>query len=472
MLDKDRENKMQILIVDDVPGNIKIIMPLLLPEHRVLAATDGLSALKIAESKQPDLILLDVMMPDIDGFEVCRRLKANVATTNIPVIFITAKNEAIDESMGFELGAVDYITKPISPVVVKARVKTQLKVLALNRSLEQSNQFIRKTFGRYMSDEVVENILDTPEGLRIGGERKLVTVLMSDLRGFTAIGERMSPEEVISMLNMYLETMTKIIHKYNGTIIEFLGDGILALFGAPHTREDDAERAIACALEMQLSMPEVNARNLEHGFVDLEMGCGINTGKVVAGNIGSELRSKYGVVGNAINLAARIESLTVGGQLLVSENSLQACRAQLAISDKWPLRAKGVSDSMTVYNVKGISAPYNVSLPDKPPPVLQQVKDGLAVLLTIIEGKRTGRHAHHGKIKAIALPLLIIESQLMVRVWTNVQIEFVTISSHKISDQIYGKVLDVDADLLQISLTSTPPEAEQILKNWLITDSM
>ena len=133
-----------------------------------------------------------------------------------------------------------------------------------NEQLDKYNSFIRSTFGRYMSDEVVDSILDTPKGLQLGGEQKLVTVLMTDLRGFTAIGERLQPEKVLSMLNMYLEVMTEIILRYNGTIIEFLGDGILALFGAPITREDDAQRAVACALEMQQSMPQVNVKNLEH----------------------------------------------------------------------------------------------------------------------------------------------------------------------------------------------------------------
>ncbi len=318
-----------ILIVDDIPSNIKTLAATLVPYYKVLTATSGKAAIKSAISKKIDLILLDITMPGMDGYEVCVRLKADKRTCDIPVIFVTAKQDAFDETMGFEVGAVDYITKPVSPPVVMARLKTHLQNRELNRSLEQSNQFIRKTFGRYMSDEVVESILDTPEGLSLGGEQKLVTVMMSDLRGFTAICERLTPEEVISMLNMYLETMTEVILKYKGTIIEFLGDGILALFGAPVTRDDDAQRAVACVLEMQLLMPTVNARFREKGFEEVTMGCGLNTGQVVAGNIGSNLRSKYGIVGNAINLAGRIESFTVGGQVLVSESTIQACNAKL-----------------------------------------------------------------------------------------------------------------------------------------------
>ena len=246
--------------------------------------------------------------------------------------------------------------------------------------MDRANKFIRTTFGRYMSEDVVANLLDNPEGLRLGGESKKVTVMMTDLRGFTSIGERLPPEEVITMLNIYLETMTEIILKYNGTIIEFLGDGILALFGAPTTREDDAQRAVACVLEMQLAMPSVNAKNRERGFPEINMGGGLNTGMVVAGNIGSDLRAKYGVVGKTINLAARIESMTVGGQLLISESTLNDCHDLLRIDDQWPVNLKGVPDPVTIYNVGGINGTYQVQIPKAEPVELKPLSDTLTVL--------------------------------------------------------------------------------------------
>jgi class 3 adenylate cyclase/HAMP domain-containing protein len=249
-----------------------------------------------------------------------------------------------------------------------------------NKGLDRANKFIRTTFGRYMSEDVVANLLDNPEGLRLGGESKKVTVMMTDLRGFTSIGERLPPEEVITMLNIYLETMTEIILKYNGTIIEFLGDGILALFGAPTTREDDAQRAVACVLEMQLAMPSVNAKNRERGFPEINMGGGLNTGMVVAGNIGSDLRAKYGVVGKTINLAARIESMTVGGQLLISESTLNDCHDLLRIDDQWPVNLKGVPDPVTIYNVGGINGTYQVQIPKAEPVELKPLSDTLTVL--------------------------------------------------------------------------------------------
>ncbi|MBF0194704.1 MAG: response regulator [Magnetococcales bacterium] len=466
-------NKPKILIVDDVPGNVRTLAEILNNDYQVIMATSGQIALKALANQEINLVLLDIEMPDMDGYEVCKRLKADKKNSNIPVIFVTAKHNMADETMGFEVGAVDYITKPISPPVVKARIHTHLQNRELNQSLqnmnsslEKSNNFIRKTFGRYMSDEVVENILDSPEGLRLGGEKKLVTVMMTDLRGFTAIGERLSPEEVISMLNMYLETMTEIIFKYKGTIIEFLGDGILALFGAPITRDDDAQRAVACVLEMQQKMPQVNARFKEQGFEEVTMGGGLNTGQAVAGNIGSDLRSKYGVVGKAINLAGRIESLTVGGQILISENTLKACNAKIRIDDQWSVRAKGVENPVSVYQIGGISEPYNIQLPIPEKIEFQTLRDRASIKLTILDGKVAERRSHEGELIAIVPPLALITTSLKARRLTNLQVELLDKQGITITNQLYGKVVETDTNnnCIKVQFTSTPPEADKFFK--------
>src|SRR5262247_1059754 len=185
-------------------------------------------------------------------------------------------------------------------------------------ALARRGQFIRETFGRYVSEEVVAQLLDAPEGVELGGVKRKVTILMSDLRAFTALAECLEPQEVMTFLNRYLEAMVEIILAYQGTIIEMLGDGLLVLFGAPLSRDDDAERAVACALAMQLRLADINAPNRQAGLPDVEMGIGIHTGEVVVGNIGSQQRTKYGAVGSAVNLTGRIESYTTGGQILIS----------------------------------------------------------------------------------------------------------------------------------------------------------
>src|SRR6185369_15972615 len=165
-------------------------------------------------------------------------------------------------------------------------------------------------------------------------EMRRVTIMMSDLRAFTAVSERLGPEQVVHMLNRYLGAMAEIILRYQGTIDEFIGDAILAIFGAPVTRGDDARRALSCALAMQLALEVVNQENAKEGLPALEMGIAIHTGEVVVGNIGSDRRAKYGVVGPPVNIAGRIESYSVGGQVLISGETLAAAGDQVIVGER------------------------------------------------------------------------------------------------------------------------------------------
>ena len=298
---QDSSRQSTILVVDDTPENIDVLAGLLSEEYAVKVAMSGEKALELANQEPiPDLILLDVMMPGMDGYEVCRLLKGNPATANIPVIFLTAKDETEDETKGLGLGAADYILKPVSPPILEARVKTHLTLKAnmeqlrqARKEVEKRNRFIKQTFGRYLSDDIVESILETPKGMDLGGEERKVTILMSDIRGFSSLAQRLPPDNVVSMLNIYLEAMTDIILKHKGTIDEFIGDAILVIFGAPLAYGSDPKRAVACAVEMQLAMEDVNARFREANLPEIGMGIGLRTGEVVVGNIGSSKRSKY-----------------------------------------------------------------------------------------------------------------------------------------------------------------------------------
>src|SRR5262249_39574626 len=234
----------------------------------------------------------------------------------------TAKTETADIVQGFELGAVDYVAKPFNAHELLARVNTHLTMDDLRRNLAAKNvelarahELVRRAFGRYVSEEVAASILQSPEGLELGGEEREVTILMSDLRGFTALAAWLTPQDVIKFLNLYLEAMVDVIGRYEGTIDEILGDAILVIFGAPVACSDHATKAVACGLAMQLAMPEVNRRLAEKGAAELEMGIGIHSGPVIVGNIGSLRRTKYAGVGLNVNLAGRIESFTTGGQV-------------------------------------------------------------------------------------------------------------------------------------------------------------
>src|SRR5262249_33229064 len=229
-------------------------------------------------------------------------------------------------------------------------------------ALERRSQFIRETFGRYVSEDVVAQLLDAPEGLELGGGKRKVTILMSDVRGFTALAECLGPQEVMAFLNRYLEAMVDVILAYRGTIIEILGDGLLVLFGAPLSRDDDAERAVACALAMQLRLADINAANRQASLADIEMGIGVHTGAVVVRNIGSKQRTKYGVVGSAVNLTGRIESYTTGGQILISPTTYAATAAVLAVSDQLTVSPKGVATPLTLYAVSGMQGTYALCL--------------------------------------------------------------------------------------------------------------
>lgn len=271
-----------------------------------------------------------------------------------------------------------------------------------NENLDVANQFIRKTFGRYLSEDVVQTILDAPGGATLSGVKRRITLLMADLRGFTAISERLPAESVLELINIYLGAMTDVILKYGGTIDEFLGDAIFALFGAPIEYDDAHERATACAVEMQLAMDDVNEACRLRGFPELQQGIGLNTGEVIVGNMGCIRRSKYGVVGRAVNVTSRIESRTVGGQILVSRSTRDACGDILRIDGRREILAKGIPHPLEVFDVGGIGGKYNVHLPEKREDLWVELRPALPVRIALVEGKEVQRSEHEGQIARVA----------------------------------------------------------------------
>ncbi len=281
--------------------------------------------------------------------------------------------------------------------VVPPILALAMSAIAITAYIAHTAGKIRGTFGRYLTDEIVANLLEHPEGLKLGGERRTITIMTSDLRGFTSLSERLSPEEVVKILNFYLGCMADVITSYQGTIDEFMGDGILVLFGAPTAREDDAKRAVACAVAMQLAMVSVNEKMKEWGFSLLEMGIGINTGEVVVGNIGSEKRSKYGVVGSQVNLTYRIESYTVGGQILITESTLKEAGSIVRIEGQRKVQPKGVKQPLTIYEVGGIGGEYNLFL-DKEEEVFFPLPEAIPLEYSVLDGKHIGETLFKGSL--------------------------------------------------------------------------
>jgi class 3 adenylate cyclase len=223
----------------------------------------------------------------------------------------------------------------------------------------RDRDFIRETLGRYVSPELAAQALRDRDALQLGGELREVAMLMSDLRGFSELSERLGPAAMIALLNRYLGAMTPVILQHGGVIDEFIGDAIFVLFGAPFGRPDDTERAVRCAAAMQEALTTLNGENAARGLPALAMGIGVHVGPVVAGNIGSADRVKYGVVGPAVNLVARIQSLSAGGEVLVSDTLLGRVASLVSVAPGRTERVKGVSEPVTVYRlleVKGQAA--------------------------------------------------------------------------------------------------------------------
>ena len=463
----------RILVVDDTPANIQTVAAILKGQgYQLSVATNGKQALDVLEKIRPDLILLDVMMPELDGFETCQRIKSTEAWRDIPIIFLTAKTETTDLVKGFEMGAVDYVGKPFNAHELLARVNTHLTVDQLRRSLAGKNAelarahaLVRRAFGRYVSEEVAESLLRAPEGLELGGEERETTILMSDLRGFTAMAERMPPREVIEILNLYLETMVDVIARYEGTIDEIIGDAILVIFGAPLPSDDHAAKGVACGLAMQLAMTDVNERLIAKGATALEMGIGIHTGRVIVGNIGSLRRTKYAAVGSNVNLAGRVESFTTGGQLLITEDTRGRITSPMRIDGQFQVEPKGAARSLQLFEIGGIGEPFGLSLPSRSLP-LRPLAEPLAVHFTVLEEKFVGRTVYDGQLIEVSELEARLRSSLALVVLSNLKITVAASPQGNPAGEIYGKVLDCTAGTpghARIRFTSATPE----LKTWV-----
>lgn len=268
--------------------------------------------------------------------------------------------------------------------------------------LAELNEFIRRIFGRYVSEAVVRRLLDSPEGLEPGGSTRRVTILVADVRGFSSLCESLEPEQIVALLNSYLEGMTDVIERHEGTIDEFIGDGILVLFGAPFTCADHAGRAVACALDMQIAMEDVNERNRACGLPALEVGIGIHTGDAVIGSIGGVRRAKYGAVGTSVNLAARIESFTVGGQILISDDTRAAAGDALVLGSCLHVEPKGVRAPLAVHEVRGMTGATPLFLPDAGSPPCALLRPAPCAY-AVMEEKFVGRTAYAGSLTRLSV---------------------------------------------------------------------
>ncbi|MDX2086418.1 MAG: adenylate/guanylate cyclase domain-containing protein [Kofleriaceae bacterium] len=326
---------------------------------------------------------------------------------------------------------------------------------------ERGKKFIRSTFSKYLAPTVVDQMLRDPSKLQLGGETRRLTIMMSDLRGFTSMAERMKPAEVLAVLNHYLGAMADIIVEHNGTIDEFIGDAILVIFGAPIEGKDDARRAVACAIAMQRAMKDINAHNAKLGLPKLEMGIALNTGEVIVGNIGSQKHIKYGVVGSHVNLTARIESNTVGGQVLISGSTLELAGPDVQVGEKQMIVAKGFPEPIPAYEVKAIGGEYNLAI-EEVDLALVELPTPVEVRFRVMKGKNEEGDEIVGTLRSIsALGGELVTGEVL-EPFANLKLRIVGPDGALVEGDLYAKVL-VAGPTCRLRFTAVPPTVEKAI---------
>ncbi len=341
----------RVLVIEDSEDIRYLLDALLRERYEVMLADSGDAGLALAVSGQrPEIILLDVMMPDMDGYEVLQRLGRDTRTADIPVIFLTALGSVEEEHRGLHLGATDYVTKPISPPVLLARLKLHLERAAYARRLGD----LAQQLSRYLAPQVYQSLFEGSRQAEIRTQRKKLTVFFSDIKNFTASTAKWQPEEVTLLLNSYFSEMSAIAAEYGATLDKFIGDAIVIFFGDPQTLgvREDALQCVRMAIAMQKRMDALRLRWRGMGInKTFEIRIGINSGFCDVGNFGSELRMEYTIIGREVNLAARLEQAAEPGEILISSETHALVQGEIGADARDPVMAKGFSEPIPVYAV-------------------------------------------------------------------------------------------------------------------------
>ena len=364
----------KILVVDDTPKNVKLLADVLTVKgYSVVTAASGAEALRQVEAEKPDLVLLDVVMPEMSGYEVCRKIRENPATQMLSVVMVTALDPSEERIKGLEAGADDFLTKPINQAELLARIRSLLRIKELydtvqtqaaelsdwNKTLEhrveeQVAQLERLgRLKRFFSPQLAEMIIAGGADDPLKTHRREITVVFLDLRGFTAFAETSEPEEVMGVLREYHAGMGKLILDHEGTLERFTGDGMMIFFNDPLPVSNPAERAIRMALAMRDRVGELTVRWRKLGY-ELDFGVGIAQGYATIGGIGFEGRWDYGAIGTVTNLSSRLCGEAKPGQILVSKRLLGTMENQLEVESVGELTLKGFHRPITAYNVLGL----------------------------------------------------------------------------------------------------------------------
>ena len=353
----------KILIVDDEPFNLDLLEQELMEfDYVIERAADGVEALEKTASFKPDIILLDFMMPRMNGLEVVKRLREDHTHKGIPVILLTAKATQEDKVAGLDAGADDYVTKPFDAVELLARVRAMMRLKEMHDRLEDWNRSLADTvkkqvadlermarLKRYLSPQIAETILGEDNDL-FKTHRREITIVFLDLRGFTAFSDNAEPEEVMELLRNYHSAMGKLIFQFEGTLERFMGDGIVVIFNDPITCEEHAQKAARMAIEMRDRVKDLRSAWRKKGY-DLDLGVGLATGYATLGTMGFEGRMDYGTVGNLPNLASRLCAEAKGGQILTDQKTMSRLEDSFEAEPIDALTLKGIHRPVSAFNI-------------------------------------------------------------------------------------------------------------------------
>jgi class 3 adenylate cyclase/ActR/RegA family two-component response regulator len=366
----------RILIVDDNPTNVKVLQTRLAAEgYEVVTAADGEEGLAVARRDKPDLILLDVMMPKLDGFEVCRRLRADASFPFTPIVMVTAMADVKDVVAGLEAGGDEYLTKPVDHAALAARVRSMLRIKRLHDTVEELADEVkqwntkleervaaqvgelervgrlRRFFSPHLAELIVSGGADDP----LKSHRREITVVFLDLRGFTAFAEVAEPEEVMAVLREYHQVAGRMVLEYEGTLEHFTGDGITILFNDPVPIPNPAERAVRMALAVRERVGHMAIDWSKRGY-ELSLGMGIAQGYATIGAIGFEGRWDYSAIGTVTNLAARLCGEAPGNHILISQKVFAGVEPLIEVEPQEVLTLKGFRRPVAAYRVRGLKA--------------------------------------------------------------------------------------------------------------------
>jgi len=343
----------RILIADDDWLNRDLLKTYLVSSGcDAVTAPDGRTALELALQDPPDLALVDVQMPRMDGLSLCKTLKANPATRFVPIVIVTALDSEEEKLKAIDAGADDFVTKPYSSIVLLTRVRSLLRLKRLHDEVESRNRLLRQVLDRFLAEDITDIILTDPERyLKLGGDIRQVTVLFADIRGFTRFTEEHTAEHVIETLNRIYQALSKVVFEHHGTFDKYLGDGLMAFYGAPVAAEDDALRAIETSIEMQRLFKELRDKSGDE-LKGLGLGIGLHSGDAVVGNIGSEKVMDYTVIGDVVNVAKWLQEQASGGQILLSKHTYELAHKEVEAEPLEPMQVIGRRESIAAYLIQ------------------------------------------------------------------------------------------------------------------------